>query len=74
MLWLWYRPADTVLTQPLARKLPYAVSAALKKKPRKRRKFISDFKANAFIIFGRRDHILGLYVSAYSVKIKYSID
>ena len=31
LLWLWCRPAATVLIQPLACELPYATSAALEK-------------------------------------------
>ena len=31
LLWLWYRPAATALTGPLACEPPYAVCAALKK-------------------------------------------
>ena len=30
LLWLWCRPEDVVLIQPLAWELPYAVGAALK--------------------------------------------
>ena len=36
LLWLWYRPAATVLIQPLAWELPYAMGAALKKTKKKR--------------------------------------
>jgi len=32
LLWLWYRPVDTALIQPVAWELPYAMSVALKKK------------------------------------------
>ena len=32
LLWLWCRPAATVLIQPLAWELSYATGAALKKK------------------------------------------
>ena len=32
LLWLWQRPAAAAPVQPLAWKLPYAVSAALKSK------------------------------------------
>ena len=38
LLWLWYRPAATVLIQPLAWELPYAKSAALKRKKKKKKK------------------------------------
>ena len=38
LLWLWHRPAATTPIQPLAWELPYAVSAALKKKKKKKDK------------------------------------
>ena len=38
LLWLWCRPAATVLIGPLAWEPPRAVSVALKKTPKKRRK------------------------------------
>ena len=36
LLWLWLWPAAGVLIPPLARELPYALSAALKKKRKER--------------------------------------
>jgi len=35
LLWLWHRPAAVPPIQPLAWELPYAVSAALKRKEKK---------------------------------------
>ena len=35
LLWLWHRPALTVPIQPLARELPYAAGAAVKRKKKK---------------------------------------
>ena len=35
LLWLWCRPATTVLVRPLAWELPYAVGAALKRQKKK---------------------------------------
>ena len=37
LLWLWYRSADTVPSQPLARELPQATNVALKKKRKKKK-------------------------------------
>ena len=37
LLWLWGRPAATALIGPLAREIPYAASAALKR-PKKKKK------------------------------------
>ena len=34
-LWLWYRPAAAAPIQPLARELPYAAGASLKKQKQK---------------------------------------
>ena len=39
LLLLWYRPAALALIQPLAWALPYAVSAALKRLKKKKKKF-----------------------------------
>ena len=36
MLWLWCGPAATALIQPLAWEIPYAASAALKRKKKKK--------------------------------------
>ena len=36
LLWLWYRPAAVAPIRPLAWEPPYATSAALKKKKKKR--------------------------------------
>ena len=36
LLWLWHRPAAMALIHPLAWKLPYATSVALKRKRRKK--------------------------------------
>ena len=44
LLWLWCRPAATALIQPLAREPPYAMSAALKKTKRKKKKEIKNTK------------------------------
>ena len=38
LLWLWRRPAATALIQPLAWELPYATTAALKSKRKKKKK------------------------------------
>ena len=38
LLWLWYRPAVTAPTGPLAWELPYAVGAALKRQTNKQQK------------------------------------
>ena len=37
LLWLWHRPADVALIRPLARELPYASGAALKKAKKKKK-------------------------------------
>ena len=37
LLWLWYRPAAVAPIQPLAWEPPYAVSAVLKSKKKKKR-------------------------------------
>ena len=39
LLWLWHRPAATVLVRPLAKELPYAMGANLKKAKRKKNYF-----------------------------------
>ena len=36
LLWLWLRLAATALIQPLAREVPYATGAALKRKRKKK--------------------------------------
>ena len=38
LLWLWHRPAATAPILPLAWELPYATSAALKSKGKKKKK------------------------------------
>ena len=38
LLWLWFRPAATAPTLPLAWESPYAMSAALKKRDKKTHK------------------------------------
>ena len=38
LLWLWCRPAATILIQPLAWELQYAVGAALKRQKNKKKK------------------------------------
>ena len=38
LLWLWCRPANTALIQPLAWEPPYAANAALKKLKKKKKK------------------------------------
>ena len=38
LLWLWYRLAGEAQIQPLARELPYAAGAALKRKKEKKKK------------------------------------
>ena len=38
LLWLWCRPAATARILPLARELPYAVGAALKRQKKKKKK------------------------------------
>ena len=38
LLWLWCRPAATALPRPLAWELPYATSAALKSRKKKKKK------------------------------------
>ena len=40
LLWLWYRLAATALIWPLAQELPYAMSAALKSKKKKKKTFL----------------------------------
>ena len=37
LLWLWHRPAATVLVQSLAWELPYALHVALKSKKKKKK-------------------------------------
>ena len=46
LLWLWYRRAAVVPTQPLAWELPYAAGAALKRPPPKKKalKCLSEIK------------------------------
>ena len=38
LLWLWHRPEDVALIQPLAWELPYATGTALKSKKNKTNK------------------------------------
>ena len=38
LLWLWRRPAAIALIRPLARELPYASGAALKKGEKRKKK------------------------------------
>ena len=38
LLWLWCRPGAAALIEPLARELPYASSAALKRPKKKKKK------------------------------------
>ena len=38
LLWLWCRPADTALIQPLASELPYVMGVALKRPKKKKKK------------------------------------
>ena len=38
LLWLWYKPAATVLIRPLACKLPYVTGSAIKSKIQKQDK------------------------------------
>ena len=45
MLWLWRRPAAVALIHLLAWKLPYAASAALKKREREKKKKGKDLGA-----------------------------
>ena len=45
LLWLWCRPADPAPTQPLVWEHPCAVSVALKKtKKKKRKKFLLNYE------------------------------
>ena len=37
LLWLWYRPADVALIQPLVWELPHAVGVALRRKRKRKR-------------------------------------
>ena len=48
LLWLWHRPAAGAPIGPLARKLPYAESAALKKA--KQKKFFFNLKKTLNIL------------------------
>ena len=43
LLWLWYRPAATAPTGPLARDPPYAAGAALKKTKKTKHIYISIY-------------------------------
>ena len=43
LLWLWHRPAATVLVPPLALVLPYAAGAAIKKKKKERKKTLDHY-------------------------------
>ena len=36
LLWLWCRPADAALIQPLAQELPYAIGATMERKKKKK--------------------------------------
>ena len=53
LLWLWCRPAATVLILPLAWEPPYAVGAALKKDKKRQKKKKSKPKNRIihFVIF-----------------------
>ena len=42
LLWLWCRPAAAFLIRPIARELPYATGAALKKMKKFKKKILKD--------------------------------
>ena len=50
LLWLWYRPAATVLILPLAWELPYAVVVALKRQDREREEWIKKMGGDGILL------------------------
>ena len=60
-LWLWCRPAAVALIRPLAWETPYAVGAALKKKPKKRK--------SACMPFTQIHMLLTFYLSCFIICI-----
>ena len=44
LLWLWHRPAATVLIRPLAWEPPYATGAALEKGKKKKKEIIDEWQ------------------------------
>ena len=49
LLWLWHRPAATVLTGPLARESPYAMGAASKAEKPKSQKAKKKIKYSQYL-------------------------
>ena len=59
LLWQWYRPAPVALIRPLAWESPYAAGAALKKKPKNKKKGTTQHSHHVFLHLSLSLHTLG---------------